>query len=331
MPRDRHPSSETSSSTRREFLTNGAVGAAAAAAALAGPVAAQAAAGSPSEEPPPKPTGEFRGQCAFVTGGARGIGNACAEALARAGADVVLYDVAAQIDTVKYPLATEADLTSAMSRIQALGVRCTAIQGDVRSSAQLKGAMARTIDEFGRLDILVVNAGITQVGMLDAFPDDEVQTVIDVNLGGAIKTVQAALPTMRKQSSGRIVMIASILGRMGNEAFPVYASTKWGVIGLAKSVALMMAEHNVMCHAVCPTWVRTGLADNPYVLGALSPDDPSFEAIAELAKAGNPIPIGFYEPEDVGRVVKVLCSRDTALLTGEVIDIAAGANARSNA
>lgn len=332
MSRNQPYSSGPSDPTRRKLLSTGAIGVAAATAALLGtPAVAQDTAADVIAQSSPEPTGEFTGQCAFITGGARGIGYACAEEFAKAGANIVLYDIAGNIDTVKYPLATEQNLATAKSNIEALGVKCIAIKGDVRDSGKLKESVALAVREFGRLDILVVNAGITHVGVLDEFSDDEVQTVIDINLTGAIKTTQAALPIMRRQNAGRIVMISSILGRIGNEDFSVYASTKWGLIGLAKSTALAMAKHNVMCNAVCPTWVRTKLADNDYVLNAVSPNNPTFEAVMEVAKAMNPIPIGAYEPVDVARVVKVLCSQDTALITGEIFDISAGANARFNA
>ena len=331
MSRDQHRSSGSSATTRRKLLSTGAIGVATATvAALGAPADAQDTA-SDGIAQPPEPTGEFTGQCAFITGGARGIGYACAEELAKAGANIVLYDIAGNIDTVNYPLATEQDLATAKSNIEALGVKCIAIKGDVRDSTQLKEAIARTVSEFGRLDILVVNAGVTHVGVLDEFPDDEVQTVIDINLTGAIKTTQAALPIMRRQNAGRIVMISSILGRIGNEDFSVYASTKWGLIGFAKSTALAMAKNNVMCNAVCPTWVRTKLADNDYVLNAVSPTNPNFEAVIEAAQARNPLPIGTYEPVDVARIVKMLCGQDTALITGEIFDISAGANALFNA
>ncbi len=275
---------------------------------------------------------EFEGKTAFITGGARGIGLACAEEFAKAGANIVLYDIAGQINTVKYPLATEQDLATAKSNIEAIGVKCLAIKGDVRDSVQLKAATNRAVQEFGSLDILVVNAGVTHVGLLDEFPDDEVQTVIDINLTGAIKTTQAALPIMRRQNAGRIVMISSILGRLGNGDFSVYASTKWGLIGFAKSTALTMAKHNVMCNAVCPGWVRTKLADNDYILNAVSPENPNFDAVLQIAKETyHPLPMGAYEPVDIARVVKMFCGQATAMITGEVFDISQGQNARFNA
>ncbi|MDJ0594531.1 MAG: SDR family NAD(P)-dependent oxidoreductase [Pleurocapsa sp. MO_226.B13] len=334
MSRDQHRSSGPSDPTRRKLLSTAAIGVAAAAtaAALGTPAAAQDTSTSVTAQPSPEPTGEFTGQCAFITGGARGIGYACAEEFAKAGANIVLYDIAGNIDTVNYPLATEQNLATAKSNIEALGVKCIAIKGDVRDSTKLEESVARTVREFGRLDILIVNAGVTHVGVIDEFPDEEVQTVIDINLTGAIKTTQAALPIMRRQNAGRIVMISSILGRIGNEDFSVYASTKWGLIGFAKSTALAMAKHNVTCNAVCPGWVRTKLADNDYILNAVSPENPNFEAVSEAAEASyHPLPIGAYEPVDIARVVKMFCGQATAMITGEVFDISQGQNARFNA
>ena len=276
-------------------------------------------------------TGAFAGKTAFVTGAARGIGLACAEELAKGGANIVLYDVAGDLDHVPYPMATPEDLAAAKAAIEALGVPCLAIQGDVRDGARLSEAVAETVAQFGGLDFMIANAGITQVGLLDRFTGDEVQTVMDINLAGSVKTVQAALPVMRERQAGRIVLMASTTGRAGSEFFPIYSATKWGMIGLAKSTALLMAQHNVTCNAVCPTLVRTKLLDNDYVLSALSPDNPSFEAFDAVARTIHPMPVGFYEPFRVAEAVRFLCSDGAALISGEVIDVGAGANARFNA
>ena len=139
MSQDRHLFSEPSDPTRRKLLSTGAIGiAAATAVALGVPAAAQDTSTDVTAQPSPEPTREFAGQCAFITGGARGIGYACAEELAKAGANIVLYDIASNIDTVNYPLATEQDLATAKSNIEALGVRCIAIKGDVRDSTKLE-------------------------------------------------------------------------------------------------------------------------------------------------------------------------------------------------
>ena len=269
---------------------------------------------------------EFASKNAFITGGARGIGYACAEALAAAGANIVLYDIAGQIEHVRYPLATPEDLATAQANIEALGVGCIAIQGDVRDGPKLKDSMARTVAEFGSLDFAIVNAGITQIGPIDAFSDAEIDVVLDINLAGAIKTVQAAVPILRAQDAGRIVLMSSVTGRRGSEYFPVYSASKWGMIGLAKSTARLLGSHNVTCNAVCPSLVHTKLLDNAYILGALSPDNPSIEVFHAGARQQHILPVGLFGAEHVANTVKFLCSDAAALITGDVFDIAAGIN-----
>lgn len=312
---------------RRTFMatgTAGVAGLAAGAVGLTGVAKADAAASRSG-------TTDMKGKVAFVTGGARGIGRACAEEFAAAGADVVLYDIAGQIGDIPYPLATRDDLDAAKASVEKHGVRCLAIRGDVRDSRALKNAVKQSTDQLGGLDFMIANAGVTQAGNLETLADDENQAVIDINVGGVVKTIQAAMPVFRTQESGRAVVISSILGRVGNAEFPVYASTKWAVIGLAKSAALAMAGYGATCNVVCPTLVRTKLIDNEYALQIMSPQDPTYEALDGFLKQSNPIPIGSYEPRDIARIVMLFCGPDTAQITGEVFDVAAGANARSNA
>lgn len=319
-------SDKTSKSTlagRRNFLA----GAAGLGLAAAAPIAAKAANHNPTE------TREFEGKTVLVTGGARGIGLACAETLAENGANVVLYDIAAQTDHVKYPLASEEDLALAKTKIENHGVSCLAVKGDVRNGGEQKAAMQKAVDEFGSLDFVIANAGITQIGPIEIFSDEEISVVLDINLAGAIKTVQGAVPIMRKQNAGRIVVMASVTGRAGSANFPVYSASKWGTIGLAKTTALHLGKSNVTCNAVCPTLVHTKLLDNDYILGALAKsqglDNPlPFEAFDEAARERHIMPVGFYGPEVVADTVKFLCSDAAALISGDVFDIGAGANAQ---
>lgn len=270
---------------------------------------------------------ELTGKTAFVTGGARGIGFACAESLAKRGANIVLFDIASQIQGVPYPLASEEDMTLAQEHIESLGVGCLAIQGDVRSLEAQTNAINQAVATYGSLDFVVANAGITQVGLLESFSDDEISLVVDINLKGIMKTVQAATPILREQNSGRMVLMASVTGRMGVPTFPVYSATKWGVIGLTKSTALALGPNNVTCNAVCPTIVRTGLLDNDYILSAIAPGA-SFEDVFTQEASGHVLPEPFYEADVVGESVAFLCSDGAAMISGEVIDIGAGNNAR---
>jgi NAD(P)-dependent dehydrogenase (short-subunit alcohol dehydrogenase family) len=274
---------------------------------------------------------EFSGKSVFITGGARGIGFATAEAFAKDGANIVLFDICQDIKGIKYPLATKYDLQKSKEKIESWGVKCLAIEGDVRKLSDLAGAMKAAVEEFGSLDILFANAGVTQIGLLDTFTDEEISSVLDINVAGVIKTTQAALPIMRKQKSGRIIYISSILGRRGNKDWPIYSASKWAVIGLAKSTAHLMAEHNVMCNVICPTLVHTKLIDNEFMLNAMVPHSPKWETLMEYFKTINPIPVGSYQPEEIAALVKVFSGAATAKITGEVFDIQLGDNALATA
>ncbi|MEM6464765.1 MAG: SDR family NAD(P)-dependent oxidoreductase [Pseudomonadota bacterium] len=301
--------------TRRGILT--AAAATVGAAALTGTASAQEA------------PGEFAGKTAFITGAARGIGRACAETLAAGGANIVLFDIADQIPEVPYPLATPEDMSETKSAIEAMGVGCLSITGDVRDFDAQKSAIDQAIAEFGSLDYAIANAGITQVGFIESFDEDELSLVIDINLKGVIKTLQAATPVMRGQNSGRIVVMSSVTGRAGSANFPIYSATKWAVVGLAKSTALALGRSNVTCNAVCPTLVNTKLLDNEYVLSQIVPGQPlTFEQFNEGAKTRHILPVGLYEPSRVGDTVRFLCSDAAALISGDVFDIGAGLNAQ---
>jgi len=311
---------------RRNFLAGAAAAGAAAAAATGVGLAATTTTASAQSGDGDDKSREFDDRCAFITGGARGIGLGTAKALAESGADIVLFDVAEQIDLVNYPLATKEDLEAARKEIEDLGVNCLAIQGDVRDSTAQEEAMAKAVSEFGSLDFLIVNAGITQLGPLDMLSDDEIDLVLDINLAGAMKTVRAAVPIMREQNSGRMVLLSSVTGRGGTSLFPVYSASKWGIIGLTKGTAQLMGPHNVTVNAVCPDIVRTGLLDNDYILGAFSPDDPQWDTVDAIAAQGHPLPVGSLDPIDIGELIRLICSDDAKYVSGDVFDIQGGAN-----
>ena len=257
---------------------------------------------------------------------------ASAEELAKAGANIVLFDVASDLEGVNYPLATDLDLANAKSKVESYGVKCISYKGDVRDRSALSDAVGMAVKQFGTLDHVVANAGVTQIGMMEYFSEKEIQTVIDINVTGVVKTIQASIPVMRKQNSGGITILSSVLGRMGEEWFPVYSGTKWAVIGLAKSTALIMGKHNVTCNAICPTVVKTKLMNNKYVLGAMSPENPTWEGLETLMKQWrNPLPMGAYNPNEIGEMVKFFASKSGEKITGEVLGVAAGLFARNTA
>ena len=318
----RHRDHQPADIGRRNVLRAGTLGAAAAAMVGAGAISAKASDG----------TKELSGKTAFVTGGARGIGLACAEELARAGANIVLFDIATpELPNVQYPLSSEADLAAAQARIEALGVSCMSYKGDVRISADQEQAMAQAVDRFGSLDIVIANAGVSQAGSIEEFSSDDISTVFEINVAGVVKTTQAAVPHMRAQGGGRIVYISSGLGRVGNALFPVYTPTKWAVIGFAKSAALSFGRDNIMCNVVAPGLVRTPLADNEFILSKMLPNEPNptFDAVSALLEPGNPIPVGHHEVEDIAKAVAFFAGDATKNMTAEVLDVSYGSAARN--
>ncbi|MGF1543671.1 MAG: SDR family NAD(P)-dependent oxidoreductase [Parvularculaceae bacterium] len=311
---------------RRRMLTASALGAAAAAAPLA---SGRAAAQSRDDGAKRK---ELTGKTAFITGGARGLGLATAEELARAGADIALFDVATPtLANVQYPLSSERDLAQAKARVEALGARCLTVKGDVRDVDAQAKAMGQAVERFGGLDVVVANAGVSQAGAIEDFSSDEISTVFEINAAGAIKTTQAAAQYMRPQNSGRIIYMASALGRMGNELFPVYASTKWAMIGVAKSAALSFGRYNILCNTVAPGLARTPLADNEFILRKMMPNvaHPTFDMLSERLRPGNPISVGHVEPIDVAKAVMFFAGDAASKITGEVLDVSYGSLARS--
>lgn len=160
--------------------------------------------------------------------GARGQGRAHALALAAEGADIVAADAPGPMSDLTYPLGTEDDLHDTAKLVAELGRRCVPIAVDVRDSAQVDAAVEQTVKDLGRLDIVVANAGIVSTGPLEGVSDRVWQQLVDTNLTGAFHTLRAAIPVMRRQQYGRIVVTSSMGGRMGIPELAAYNATKWG-------------------------------------------------------------------------------------------------------
>jgi NAD(P)-dependent dehydrogenase (short-subunit alcohol dehydrogenase family) len=164
--------------------------------------------------------GALDGRVALITGAARGQGRAHAMALAAAGADIVAADAPRPMVGLTYPLGTEADLRDTAKRVEELGTRCLPIALDVRDSAAVGAAVEQTLNSMGSLDIVVANAGIVSTGPLEEVSDEVWRLLVDTNLTGVFHTLRAAIPVMRRQRFGRIVVTSSMGGRMGIPEFP---------------------------------------------------------------------------------------------------------------
>jgi 3-oxoacyl-[acyl-carrier protein] reductase len=243
----------------------------------------------------------LEGQIALVTGGARGIGRAIAEALAGAGATLVLADINAE------GAAATASEIAAQYGVPAEGVGCDVSKGE--ACAALVEDAAKRHD--GKLDILVNNAGITKDMLIARMKPEDWDAVIAINLSSVFHCSKAAARIMARQRSGRIVSIASVVGLMGNAGQVNYAASKAGIIGFSKSLARELGGRGVTVNAVAPGFIRTAMTD-------VLPDDVK-EAINKQ------IPLGkMGEAEDVAQAVLFLASPAAAYITGEVIRVDGG-------
>ena len=260
------------------------------------------------------------GQVAFITGAARGQGRSHALVLAAAGADIVACDVPGPMDSPGYPLATHADLEMTAHLVEELGRRCLPIPVDIRDSGQVEGAVEQTLGEFGRLDIALANAAIVSTGPLVGVTDTEWSELLDTNLTGTFNTLRAVVPAMQERRYGRIVVTSSMGARMGVPGLSAYAATKWGVIGMAKCLALEVAKEGITVNVVCPTTVQTPMVQP-------DPDQDVPDDVVRRFLRSNPVPQPWIQAEDVSRAVLYLVS-DPGVITGSVLEIGLGSSAR---
>lgn len=240
------------------------------------------------------------GKTAFVTGASRGIGKAIAFTLAKAGADIVGIDL--NVDELKASM-KEAE--------NATGRKTLAIQADVSDYSNIEKAVEESIRVFGRISILVNNAGITRDNLILRMKDEEWDKVIRINLTGTYHCTKAVIKGMVKNREGRIISIASIVGVMGNVGQANYAASKAGIIGFMKSVAREYANRGITANAIAPGFIETDMTK------ALPQ-----EVRDNLIKQ---IPVGkLGTPEDIANVVKFLASDDAAYITGQVIHVNGG-------
>ncbi len=204
------------------------------------------------------------GKTALVTGGSRGQGRAIALKFAREGADVAVCDVAAQIPTVEYSLATEDDLRETAKLVEAEGRTCIAEVADVRDQAALDRVVKRTIDELGKVDILVAQAAIWHVAPLHELTEEQWRDVLDVNLSGAWRALKAVVPHMVERRSGCVVFTSSVAGLVGYPGTADYVASKHGLLGLMKTAANELGPHNIRVNAVLPGPMDTPATNNAW-------------------------------------------------------------------
>ncbi len=274
--------------------------------------------------------GSLDGQVAVITGGGRGQGRSHAVHLARAGASIVVCDVASDPGTARYESSTPEDLAETVRLVEAEDQRCVAVHADVRDHAQMATVADAAIAEFGKIDVLLANAGVMRMNPIQLMAPSDWRDVIDTNLSGVFNAMHVCIPHMIANGYGRIVATASTMARGAAGNCSAYTASKWGVVGLVKAVAQDVAMHNITVNAVAPTAVGTRMIFNDDLLGFFRPDleSPSPEDAREAMKSLNVLPVAWLEPSDISRSILFLLSDDAKYMTGAVLDINAGHSAR---
>ncbi len=240
----------------------------------------------------------LKDKVAVITGASRGIGKAAALALVSQGAKVV----------INYARSSDA-AEATVKQITDAGGEAIAVQADVSQSTEVDNLIKITLEQFGRIDVLVNNAGITKDTLLLRMKPEQWQAVIDLNLTGVFLCTKAVSKTMLKQRSGRIINIASVAGQMGNPGQANYSAAKAGVIGFTKTVAKELANRGITVNAVAPGFIETDMTND------LKSDD--------IIKF---IPLGRYgKPEEVAGTIRFLASDPAAAyITGQVFNVDGG-------
>jgi (+)-trans-carveol dehydrogenase len=272
--------------------------------------------------------GRVEGKVAFITGAARGQGRSHAVRLAQEGADIIAIDICKQIDSVQIPLSTPEDLAETADLVKGLDRRIYTAEVDVRDYDALKAAVDVGVGQLGRLDIIVANAGIGNGGAtLDKTREGDWTDMIDVNLGGVWKTVKAGVPHILEGGRGGSIVLTSSVG--GLKAYPHtghYVAAKHGVVGLMRTFAVELGQHNIRVNSVHPTNVNTPLFMNEGTMRLFRPDlqNPGPDDMKVVAQMMHTLPIGWVEPEDISNAVLFLASDEARYITGVTLPIDAG-------
>jgi SDR family mycofactocin-dependent oxidoreductase len=271
---------------------------------------------------------KLSGKVAFITGAARGQGRAHALALAEEGAAIIAIDICRQIDTVPYPMATTEDLKETARLVEGIGGRILVREADVRDFASLQAAVGDGLAAFGRLDIVVANAGtVNGFGVAWELSEDQFRDQWETCAAGAWRTIKATVPTLVAQGQGGVViLISSVSGLVAEINIAHYVMSKHAVEGLMHNLAAELAPHMIRVNSVCPTSVNTPMVDNPAFSGLFAGKEiATYEEALPGMQGLNALPIPYVEPEDVSKAVVFLASDDGRYITGVSLPIDGGA------
>ena len=273
--------------------------------------------------------GRVAGKVAFVTGAALGQGRSHAVRLAQEGADIIAIDVCKRIvQTSPIPAATPEDLAETADLVKSHNRQIFTAEVDVRDYDGLKAAVDAGVDQLGRLDIIVANAGIGNGGQtLDKTSEADWTAMIDINLGGVWKSVKAGVPHILAGGRGGSIILTSSVG--GLKAYPHcghYVAAKHGVVGLMRTFAVELGAQNIRVNSVHPTNVNTPLFMNDGTMRLFRPDleNPGPDDMKVVGQLVHTLPIGWVEPEDIANAVLFLASDEARYITGVTLPVDGG-------
>lgn len=267
----------------------------------------------------------LEGKVALITGVARGQGRSHALRLASEGADIIGCDICDQIDTAQYPLATPEELEETTKAVEALGRRMVARQADVRDQEQMRAVVEAGLREFGRVDIVLPNAGVALGAVEEPDPFLVFADTIAINLTGVRNTVAPAVPSMIERGEGGSIILTSSTqgltgkGGTGSGASDGYVASKHGVVGLMRSWANWLAPHNIRVNSIHPTGVSTPMIENQALRDYIEQNPQIADGLT-----GNLLDVDVIEPRDVSAAVAWLASEDARYVTGVTLPIDAG-------
>ena len=266
---------------------------------------------------------ELAGKVALVTGAARGLGRAIAVALADAGADVAVSDIARASDgATPYGLASDDDLIGTAQIIEQRGRRSVAIRADVTSAADVTRMMTEVEHRLGGLDVLVANAGVIAAGAVASMDEAQWDRIFAVNVKGAFLCARAAIPLLGKRGNGRIVNVASVAGKTGRGGLAAYCASKAAVISLTQALAEELGPMNVAVNALCPGYIKTAMWTevlNPILSGMF--DVPAERVFEDFVQRFTYLRRE-QTPEEIADAAVYLCRAEN--VTGITLTVAGG-------
>jgi (+)-trans-carveol dehydrogenase len=272
--------------------------------------------------------GRVEGKVAFITGAGRGQGRSHAVRLAQEGADIIAIDICHDVEGA-LPMATAEDLAETAKMVEGLDRRIVTHQADVRDLDALKAAVDDGVEQLGRLDIVLASAGVAMMGgRTDKMSLGSWTATVDINLTGVWNSARAAIPHLIAGGRGGAIVLTSSVG--GERAMPYmghYISAKHGVIGLMRSLAVELGEHNIRVNSVLPTNVNTPMFMNEGLFKMYRPDleSPGPDDIKPIAQMMHVLPIGWVEPVDISNAILFLVSDESRYITGIELPVDAGA------